>query len=489
MHSARLLARSLALLVAVISCRQEPLVPKPNVLFLFADDQRADTIHAWGNPHIETPNIDGLVAEGFSFRSNYNMGGNNAAVCMPSRAMVNSGLAYFRIREDLRGTQTMPELLRDHGYTTFATGKWHNGPESWLRSFEKGENVFFGGMSDHTQVPLYDLSQDGELVNERVGNGFSTEMFAAAAIEFLESHEGDEPFYAYVAFTAPHDPRQPPVAFREKYYASRPPLPENFLPQHPFNLGLWLTIRDEILAPWPRTEETIAEQLAEYYGMVTHLDEQVGKVLDALERSGHRDNTIVIYAADHGLAMGSHGLLGKQNVYEHSQKSPLIFAGPGIPNGESQTLTYLLDIFPTLASLLDVPPAAELDGEDLAVVWNGEATHVRDSLFLAFTDIMRSVRDERYKLILYPQIGFTQLFDLVEDPAEMTNLAIEPSRQTRIDDMTALVREWQENLGDLQPLIVPSPMPMEVDLSGLPRAPDPWQPEWIVEKYFRNDSP
>ena len=210
----------LALLLTVAGCRQEPPIKKPNVLFLFADDQRADTIHAWGNPDIETPNIDRLVAEGFSFRSNYNMGGNNAAVCMPSRAMVNSGLAYFRIREDLRGTKTMPELLREHGYTTFATGKWHNGQESWLRSFDKGENVFFGGMSDHTQVPLFDLSPEGELVNERVGSGFSTEMFSAAAIEFLENHQGDAPFYAYVAFTAPHDPRQPPLAFREKYYAS-----------------------------------------------------------------------------------------------------------------------------------------------------------------------------------------------------------------------------------------------------------------------------
>jgi len=473
-------------LVTITACGQEPPIRQPNVLFLLADDQRADTIHAWGNPDIETPNIDQLVAEGYSFRSNYNMGGNSGAVCMPSRAMIHSGLAYFRIPNDLSGTKTMPEQLREHGYTTFATGKWHNGQESWLRGFEKGKNIFFGGMSDHIQVPLFDLSADGVLVNERVGSGFSSEMFSAAAIEFLESHEGDKPFYAYVAFTAPHDPRQPPVAFREKYYASRPPLPANFLPQHPFNLGEWMTVRDEILAPWPRTEETIAEQLAEYYGMVTHLDEQVGKIMDALERSGYRDNTIVIYAADHGLAMGSHGLLGKQNVYEHSQKSPLIFVGPGIPNGESRSLTYLLDIFPTVASLLGISPPAELDGEDLSAIWNGETSEVRDSLFLAFTDVMRSVRDERYKLILYPQLGFTQLFDLAADADETTNLASNPSHETRIEDMTALLRKWQERLSDSQPLTVENPIPMDVDLSGIVREPDPWQPAWIVEKYFEN---
>lgn len=475
----------LALLVVPLSgYAQERPADRPNVLFLFADDQRADTIHAWGNPHIETPNLDRLAAEGFSFRSNYNMGGNSGAVCMPSRAMVHSGLAYFRVPNDLGGVRTMPEIFGENGYTTFATGKWHNGEASWLRSFENGQNVFFGGMSDHTLVPLVDLSPEGELVDERVGDGFSSELFADAAIEFLENHDGEERFFAYVAFTAPHDPRQPPLEFRERYYASLPPLPENFLPQHPFDLGPWMTIRDEVLAPWPRTEDVVRDQLAEYYGLVTHLDEQIGRILEALERTGHGENTLIVYAADHGLAVGSHGLLGKQNVYEHSQKCPLIFVGPGIPHGESSAFTYLLDIFPTLASLTGVPLPGRLDGKDLSPLWRGEASQVRDSVFLGFTDVMRSVRDERYKLIVYPQIAFTQLFDLVADPAEVENLAADPAQADRIESMRALIREWQVELGDEQPLTVDDPMPRTVDLTGMPRVPDPWQPRWIVEKYF-----
>jgi arylsulfatase A-like enzyme len=298
--------------------------------------------------------------------------------------MVNTGLAYFRVANDLRGAMLLPELLGESGYSTFATGKWHNGEESWLRGFQRGQALFFGGMSDHSQVPLVDLVGSGELGNERIGQKLSIELFADAAIDFLESYRGEQPFYAYVAFTAPHDPRMLPQEFRDYYHENLPPLPDNFLPLHPFNPGdAMLTIRDEQLAAWPRTEEVIRDQIAEYYGLISHLDGQIGRVLDALRASDHADNTIVVYAADHGLAIGSHGLLGKQNVYEHSQKCPLIFAGPGIPHGESEAYTYLLDIFPTVTALASAPTAADLDGADLSAIWSGEATGVRDSVFLA----------------------------------------------------------------------------------------------------------
>ncbi len=106
------------------------------------------------------------------------------------------------------------------------------------------------------------------------------------------------------------------------------------MPQHPFDHGA-LIIRDENLAAWPRTEEVVRDQLAEYYGLITHLDEQVGRILAALDENGQAENTIVVYAADHGLAVGSHGLLGKQNLYEHSMRCPLIVRGPGIPQGST----------------------------------------------------------------------------------------------------------------------------------------------------------
>jgi len=456
----------------------------PNILFLFADDQRADTIAAWGNSDIQTPNLDRLVERGYSFRSNYNLGAGGGAVCVPSRAMVNSGRAYFRVPNDLQGVTLLGELLGQNGYTTFATGKWHNQRPSWLRSFQRGKNIFFGGMSDHTRVPLVDLSPEHALVNERVGDGFSSELFADAAVEFLTTYENEKPFYAYVAFTAPHDPRQPPMSYRQMYYDSRPPLPENFVPQHPFNIGD-MTVRDENLAPWPRTPEIVGDQLAEYYGMITHLDEQIGHILEALEQSGHADNTVVVYAADHGLAIGSHGLLGKQSIYEHSQKCPLIIVGDGIPAGRSaEALTYLMDLFPTILGIAGVTPPGDTDGADLASIWRGEKEVVRETLGLAYMQVSRSIRDQRYKLIRYPQIDYTQLFDLVNDPHELNNLAEDPAHADRVNSMVVALGEWQERVGDDQPLTVENPEPMEIDLTGREREPDQWQPEWIVKKYF-----
>jgi len=456
-----------------------------NVLFLLSDDQRADTIAAHGNPHIRTPNLDRLAAMGFSFRQNYCFGGNSGAVCVPSRAMINSGRTWFAVNNKLTGVTILPELLRKNGYTTFGTGKWHNGEPSFRRGFEKGKAVFFGGMADHTKVPVCDLSDDGQVVNKRTGETFSSELFADAAVEFLRGHRGPKPFYAYVAFTAPHDPRQPPMKYRQMYYKARPPLPANFLPQHPFNNGHMAGGRDENLAPWPRTRPIISDQLAEYYGLITHMDEQIGRTLKALDETGHADDTIVLFASDQGLALGSHGLLGKQSVYEHSMRCPLIVCGPGVPKGKStDAFSYLLDIYPTLCAMLGIPAPAGIDGKDLSPIWRGEAAKVRDTVFLPFLKIMRAVRDERWKLIRYPQINYTQLFDLADDPGELRNLADDPKQADRVAKMMDLVRAWQKRVGDDLPLSVAKPKPKAIDLTGRKRKPDRWQPAWIRKKYF-----
>jgi arylsulfatase A-like enzyme len=460
--------------------------PRPNILLLFADDQRADTIAAWGNPHIQTPNLDRLVQRGCSFRNNYCFGSNSGAVCVPSRAMLMSGRTWLDVRADLEGVPLLPELLREKGYATFATGKWHNGKPSFLRAFPRAKSVFFGGMADHTKVPVVDV-KDGKVHNRRVAEKFSSEQFADAAVEFLESHKGEEPFFCYVAFTAPHDPRNPPEKYRQLYYHKRPPLPANFLPQHPFDNGMAKNIRDENLAPYPRTREVISDQLCEYYGLITHLDEQVGRVLAALEKAGHAKNTLVIYAADHGLALGSHGLLGKQSLYEHSMKCPLIIAGPGVPPGRStEAFTYLFDLFPTLCAQAGIRPPAKTAGNDLRLLWEGKEKRVRDSVFLPFGGLMRSVRDERWKLIVYPPINHRQLFDLKNDPHETHDRAGDAGHVAQIERLTALMKSWQDKVGDKQSLRVAKPKSKSVRFDDFTRKPDPWQPDWIVKKYFQN---
>ncbi len=338
--------------------------------------------------------------------------------------MLMSGKTWFHVdTASLKDARLLPELLQENGYVTFGTGKWHNGQSSWLRCFQRGQGIFFGGMSDHTKVPVRDLGPDGKLTAERTGEKFSSELFADAVIQFLQKYDRSKPFFAYVAFTAPHDPRMPPPAFREQYYRNLPPLPGNYLPQLPFDNGMMKGGRDENLAPWPRTEAVIRDQLAEYYGMITHMDGQIGRILEALKQTGQADNTLIVYAADNGLALGSHGLLGKQSVFEHSMRVPLIFAGPGIPQGKStQAFSYLLDVYPTLCDLIGIQRPADLEGESLRPLWQGGQDRVRDSVFLPFIDIQRAVRDERWKLICYPKISHMQLFDLQTDPDEKTNL-------------------------------------------------------------------
>lgn len=459
---------------------------KLNVLFLFADDMRADTIAAHGNPHIRTPNLDQLAASGFSFRRNYVFGGNSGAVCVPSRAMLMTGKTWFHIdTATLKNERLLPEVLQENGYVTFGTGKWHNGQPSYLRAFQRGKTVMFGGMSDHTKVPVRDLGSDGKLTAERIGEKFSSELFADSLIEFLNLQDGQKPFFAYLAFTAPHDPRQPPPRYREEYYRSLPPLPQNFLPQLPFDNGMMQGGRDENLGAWPRTEAMIRDQLAEYYGMVTHMDEQIGRILAALKQIGQADKTVIVFTADNGLALGSHGLLGKQSVFEHSMRTPLIVAGPGVPRGKSSTaFTYLLDLFPTLCDVLAIKPPQDLEGESLRPVWEGKREQVRETVFLPFIQIQRAVRDERWKLIAYPKIGYGQLFDLQSDPFEMTNLIDRPEHTTQVARLQSLMKTWQTKVGDTLELPTEFKAPERIDLTGRPRNPDQWQPDWIVQKYF-----
>ena len=482
-----LLSVSLSLLLS-LSATAATAATKPNILILFADDQRADTIGAHGNAHIKTPVIDGLVRDGTSFRRNYVMGGNSGAVCVPSRAMLMTGKTWFAMNTaTLAGEKLLPELFGEHGYTTFGTGKWHNGQPSWLRAFQKGERIMFGGMSDHEKVPVRDLGPDGKLTEQRIGEKFSTELFADAAIRFLEQHDsaaGAKPFFCYVAFTAPHDPRQPPPGFPADY-TSRPPLPQNFLPQLPFDNGAMTGGRDENLGAWPRTEAMIRDQLAEYYAMVEHMDAQIGRILAVLKTRGLAENTIVVYAADNGLALGSHGLLGKQNVFEHSMLTPLILAGPGVPKGKSTAaFTYLFDLFPTLCELAGVPAPAGVFGESLRPLWDGSRSSLRDTVFLPYIQIQRAVRDERWKLIRYPKLGFSQLFDLQTDPDETRSVYDDPARAPDIARLTAAMQRWQTKVGDALVLNEGSTPPPKIDLTGKARQTDQWQPEWIVKKYF-----
>jgi arylsulfatase A-like enzyme len=441
-------------------------IEKPNILFLFTDDQRADTIAALGNGSIHTPNLDRLVAQGTTFTRAYCMGAQQGAVCVPSRAMLMTGRTLFGVKENLAGQTTWPEMFAKAGYTTFITGKWHNGGESLLRAFQQGRALFLGGMGNPYKLPLQDVSVTHTFENKRQSDGHSVKIFADTAVDFLKQQKGAQPFLCYVAFNAPHDPRVAPQQFHERYNAAKPPAPANFLPQHPFNNGA-LTIRDEALAPWPRTPEIVRQHLADYYASIEFLDEQIGRILAALADSGQAERTLIVFSSDHGLAIGSHGLFGKQNLYDHSMHAPLIFSGPGIPRGKkADALCYLLDIFPTLGELTGVTPPEGSEGRSLAQVIVGHAEKPpRESLLTAYTDMQRAIRDDRWKLIVYPKVNKIQLFDLQADPAEMHDLADDPQHADEVKRLTALLKTEQEKAGDKCALTSEKPLPLEFDFS------------------------
>ena len=428
---------------------------KPNIVLIVTDDQRFDALGCAGNPIVQTPHMDALARRGVHFTQACIPCGSHGAVCMPSRAMLNTGRTLFHLQgsgeEIPAGHITLGETFRAAGYRTFAAGKWHNGTASFHRSFTDGAEIFFGGMADHWNVPVFNFDPTGKydtrclfvenpwtsnVTKERMcdhihAGKHSTDIIADATIRFIEGYREPGPFLAYTAFLAPHDPRTMPQRFLEMYDPAAIPLPPNFMGRHPFDNGE-LRIRDEMLAGFPRTPAEIQRHLADYYAMISHLDARVGDVVEAVRQKGLLENTIFVLCGDNGLALGQHGLMGKQSLYEHSVRVPLLLAGPGLPQGvRTPAQAYLLDIFPTLCALTGTTPPASVEGQNLEPAMSPEGEGGREALYLAYADKHRGVRTERWKLIEYVVNGrhsMTQLFDLHADPAEMVNLAADPGQ-------------------------------------------------------------
>ncbi len=450
---------------------------RPNILFLFADDMRYDTIHAVGNPEIITPYLDELAANGTCFTNAHIPGGSFAAVCQPSRAMVNSGRSLFHL-QDLGATipeehTCLGECLKNSGYNTFGTGKWHNCYQSYARSFNDGAEIFFGGMYDHWKVPVYHYDPIGQypkVVNDVMDPGYdnlmvprrcdhsnlgvhSTDLFADAACDYIRSYKDKEnPFYMYVAYMAPHDPRTMPDEFREMYDLDKISLPPNFYKEHPFDFGV-SCVRDEALLSYPRDEHEVRVQIRDYYAMISHLDASVGRIIQALKDSGMYDDTIILFSADNGLAVGQHGLLGKQSAYDHSIRVPFIISGPSIPKNEKRdSYIYLMDIFPTLCDYTGTDVPSSVEGKSFKPAIDDAGVRTRDMLFAVYADKVRSIKDYEYKLIEYKcgDLRKTQLFNLAEDPWEMNDLSGREDMQPCIHALREKLREHAVQWDDME---------------------------------------
>jgi arylsulfatase A-like enzyme len=461
---------------------------KPNVILILADDLRSDALGCYGNGYVKTPNIDKLAQNGTKFTNAYIAGGDQGAICSPSRAMLMTGKSYHRISNKVKGEITLPKVLKNNGYETLITGKWHNEKEGVVEGFSQAKNIMFGGMDDHFKTPMVDMKQDMSFTTiER--KGFSTDVFAETAIGFLEQQSDKKPFFLYLPFTAPHDPRSPKPEYLSKYNADNIPLPSNFKALHPFSFGYQMGGRDEFLSEFPRTPDVIRSQIADYYALITHLDDAIGNILAKLKEKGLDKNTIIIFAADNGLALGSHGLMGKQNLYEHSMKIPMIFSGLNVPKGkEVDGFAYLFDVFPTVCQYLKFEVPKNIDGISLYNMIFGKTKQVRNSIFTSYIAYQRAVRNDRYKFIRFPSIDHQLLFDLKNDPYELVNLAQNSDYQGIVTEMTNLLIENQQQYSDSLPLTASKIEPKEWDYRTLKRVPDQWQPAYTLEKYFNMNS-
>lgn len=444
---------------------------RPNILMLFADDL---TFRAIGATGAKTPNLDRLAARGVTFTRASIQGGLGGAVCVSSRATLMTGRYLWQCGKNgdcTRDGKTLYPLwgqtLGEAGYRTYAVGKWHNGKKTLEAGFQTTHPVILGGMLESTPTTgaAYHRPSPGNpwapddpkwKGHWRAKDGaiaHSSELWADAAIrDMADTSKGDRPFFVYVAFHAPHDPRQAPRSYLDMYPPDSLPLPPNLLPRHPFDLGEFQT-RDEILAPYPRAEAIVRTHLQEYYAIIGHLDSQIGRVLDALDRSGQAGNTIVVFSADNGLAVGQHGLFGKQSLYDHSIRVPLIVAGPGAPKGEKRdAFVYLPSLFATTCELAGVTVPTTVQFPSLVSLLTDSKKSPHDDLYAAYIDRQRMARTDRWKLTITPAAGVVQLFDVLADPWEIHNVADDPKHNAVIEDLYTRLKRWMKVTGDPFPV-------------------------------------
>ncbi len=441
---------------------------KPDILFIFADDMTYEVLSGPRAAEVETPNLDRLTKAGTTFSHVYNSGGWSGAICVASRAMLMSGRQLWHAQREEGGFKQdfvakgrfWPQLLEKGGYETYMTGKWHvkadpkkvfnhvvNPRPGMPRSVSTAYNRPVKGKPD---VWRSDDPKNGGFWK---GGKHWSEVEADTAILFLkDAYKTDKPYFMYLAFNAAHDPRQAPREYLDKYPYDKIVVPENFLPAYPYRkeMGAPHSLRDEKLAPMPRTPYAVQVHRSEYYALITHLDAQIGRVLDELEKSGRKKNTYFVFTADHGLAVGSHGLMGKQNMYDHSVRVPFVMVGPGVEAGaEIDTPIYLQDIMPTTLDWAGLATPDWVEFQSVKGLLDGTEKG-RKAIYGAYITEQRQVTKDHYKLILYPRAKVARLFDLKKDPWEMVDMLETKSAESRkkANELFAAFADLKKETGD-----------------------------------------
>jgi arylsulfatase A-like enzyme len=429
---------------------------RPNVLLIVADDMAHGDLSIAGHPLLKTPNLDRLAQGGVRFTHAFTPN----PICTPSRAAIltgqdcfTNGCYFFGMPINKDSPQFAPLFVKA-GYETFYTGKWHNDGKPWTRGYTTGANYFCKA----GEIPLRQTNPwicDHGGGNQRRGGKFSTTLNADAAVAFLKQRRADtRPFLMFVSYKAPHDPWTPPGEYAAMYPPEKIALPPNFLPTPTYK---WFTkwhgtqLRDEALMPYPRTPAGVRDVRSRYFGMVTQLDHQTGRILDELDQQGLAEDTLVIFIADHGISLGAHGFSGKQTMYEEGIRLPMIVRYPKLKRaGETNSdLVSLTDIFPTVCDAAGIEIPKSVEGDSLLPLYRGDRSHARKEIFAAFHSptkhrmVSRMVRTRRYKSIVNLTTNEAELYDLKEDPYEMHSLAGKAKFKELEASLAKRLLEWR----------------------------------------------
>jgi len=468
----------------------------PNIVFIFPDQLRSDYIGAEGNNIAYTPNMDRIANEGALFSRAYSA----SPTCLPARAALITGmgpwknglLSYAPIATKYK--YEMPQMLRDAGYYTFATGKLHfkpiGGYELNVKSSELDNSKFMHGFHEiklcegwgHPQNAYNiwfkenapDLTIDGTglgATDHRTGiYPYSDELHPTAwtankAIEFIDSHSSKEPFFLKIAFHRPHPPFDPPKRWLDFYKNRKIPkaIVGDWSEKKNGGFNKIPSPNEQLNAPRGNYSDSIVRSSREgYLAAISFLDEQIGNVLSSLERKGELENTLIVISSDHGDMMGDHHLWRKSYPYEGSAGVPMIIRWPeslGIRASRGQVikdLVELRDILPTFLDIAGVAIPSEMDGMSMMRLIEGKKKGWRKVLDMEHGECYwkenswTGLTDQRYKYIYYSVTGEEQLFDLIQDSGEENNLAslsqykniLERWRQKMVDHLSERGEEW-----------------------------------------------
>lgn len=431
------------------SLKAQPAGPgAPNVLWICTDQQRWDTIAALGFKGIRTPNIDRLCAEGTAFTHAHCQN----PICTPSRASFLTGMYPRYLNACTNGNESwqneaplVTKTLADAGYDCGLAGKFHlSAAHNRIEPRpDDGYRVFHWSHHPHDSWPvghaykdwLAEQGHEHAPLKKKSGGGIpakfhQTKWCADRAIDFIREKRNGPWLFSYNCFD-PHPPLDPPKEYLDRMDPNKLPLPE--WTDEDLKAEAALTkagVHFQSKASRHSRKKRL-DSLAKYWAMIELIDDHVGRMLDVLEETGQRENTVVIFTSDHGHMIGDHGLYNKGcRFYEGLVRVPLIMSGPGFKKGQtSDALVELTDITPTLMELagLEVPPG--MHGRSLLPILRGEETNHREFVRCTYTETLQGpqswgtmIRDRRYKLCNYHGTGMGQLFDLEEDPGEHKNL-------------------------------------------------------------------